>query len=55
MLKSSMHMHVSSPKIPSAHVMQCLPKSDICFNSKSCEQDQKDQVQGWEIELIMMA
>jgi hypothetical protein len=29
-----MGMHVSSPKVPNAHAMQCIPKSDF-FVSKT--------------------
>jgi hypothetical protein len=29
------------PRFPNAYAMQCMPKSDINFNSKSREQDPK--------------
>jgi hypothetical protein len=47
-----MRMHISSPKAPHARVMQCIIKSNICFNLADCEQDQKENVHYREIGLI---
>jgi hypothetical protein len=47
-----MRMQLAHPKFPNAHAnANACSKSDISFNSKSCEKDQQGQVQDWEIEL----